>query len=110
MPRKVGDAAKMNTRLAAWRVHRGVTQEAMARAIGISLTTYRDMELGRSKRPPSLGYIRNAAKLLGCTVWDLTERDSPVWTVYDKEHAATPLAPEELWTRFEDGPPPELNG
>jgi len=109
MPRKVGDAAKMTTRLAVWRVHRGVSQRALAQAIGISLTAYRDMELGRSERPPPLGYLLNAAKLLGCRVWDLVERDTAIWTVYDAAGAPAPLAPEDLWTRFEDGPPPGLN-
>jgi hypothetical protein len=81
----------------------------MARAIGISLTTYRDWELRRSKRPPPLGYVLNAAKLLGCKSWDLIERDTAVWTVYDAEHAAEPLPAEKLWTRFHDGPPPGLD-
>src|ERR1700742_3676919 len=52
MPFRPGEQTDVRTKVAAWRVKRGVTQHAMADAVGVSRATYVRLEQGRTANPP----------------------------------------------------------
>ena len=83
------------TRLASWRKQRGLTQEELARATGISRSVYWRLENNRNPNPP-LRYLVNCALALGCSLDDLIEDDWREWLVLDQRHAAAPPNPAEL--------------
>jgi transcriptional regulator with XRE-family HTH domain len=55
----------IRSRLAQARVERGVTQEELARLVGISLKSLTRLEQGRIRLPPLAWYV-NCALALGC--------------------------------------------
>lgn len=87
---------EQKTRLAKWRERRGITQEELARATGLSNSVYWRLEKGRYDNPP-LRYLMNCALALGCSLDDLLEEEWRQWMVFDQGKAATPPAPTELW-------------
>lgn len=96
----------VRSRLAAARRHRGVRQEDIAPAVGISLSTYRRLENGQLENPP-LRYLVNCAIILEVPLTSLIEDDWLKWEQF-AEHA--PASPPDLqfWPRH-DSPtlPPE---
>ena len=84
------------SKLARWRKRRGVTQEELARATGISLSVLRRLESGRYKNPP-VRYLNNCALALGCQLDDVSEDEWGDWLVLDQRHAAAPPEPGECW-------------
>lgn len=95
MPRRPLEQTKVETKLAAWRVRRGVTQEENAKATGISYSTYWRLERGRYKNPP-IGYLVNCAIALGCELDDILEDEHKRWQVLDVR-AGTPPDPARFW-------------
>ena len=74
------------------RKSRGVTQDDMAVAIGISRTTYQKLESGTDDNP-RFRYLMNCAFALDCDVFDLIEDEWRSWKIFD--------------TRRDDPPEPE---
>jgi len=72
MPFAPGEQTDVRTKLAAWRVKRGVTQQALAEAVGVSRATYVRVEQGRNTNPP-LRLLMNCAIALNCALDDLIE-------------------------------------
>jgi transcriptional regulator with XRE-family HTH domain len=85
------------TRLAHARMSRGVTQDELAQAVGISVPTYRRLERGEV-RNPKLGHLVNCAIALGVELDALLEDEWLQWLPFD-QRAATPPEPEALWRR-----------
>lgn len=85
------------TRLARTRMSRGVTQEELAGAVGISVPTYRRLERGEV-RNPKLGQLVNCAIALGVELDALIEDEWREWLPFDAR-AATPPQPEVFWRR-----------
>jgi DNA-binding XRE family transcriptional regulator len=71
---------RSDTRLARHRTYRGLTQDAMARHVGCSLTTYQRLEAGRLPNP-RLKWLVNAAVVLDLKVTSLIE---PEWLASSK--------------------------
>lgn len=90
------DASRAATPLRALRVARGISQERMATAIGISLATYRRLESGRMINPP-LRYLVNAALVLAVELDDVVDPKWRTWLTFDARSPGPP-APEDLWT------------
>lgn len=84
-----GEDAK--TKLAVWRERRGVTQEELARATGLSMSVYWRLDNGRYDNPP-LRYLINCALALGCELDDLVEEEWREWHVFDHAASAPPDA------------------
>lgn len=87
---------KVQTRLAAARVARGMTQQEMWEATGISRTSYLKLERKDGYRNPPLRYLANCAIVLGCELELLIE---PAWRTW-APFSADVLAPEDprvLW-------------
>ena len=95
MPARPDQQAKIRTRLGRWRVERGITQEDLAAAIGISHTTYRELETGAMENPP-LRYLTNAAIALDVPLSELIE---PTWQEWTRIRGgpAQPPSRDELW-------------
>jgi len=89
-----GSLPKSDTKLAHWRLRRDVTQQDLARAIGIDVKVYRRIEKG--DRVPPLDVLLNCAIALRVSLDDLVEDEWRRWQVLDRR-AATPPAPEDLW-------------
>lgn len=87
---------RQTTRLAEWRTRRGLTQEELARATGLSQSVYWRLENGRYDNPP-LRYLTNCALALGCQLDDLIEDEWRQWLVLDHRTASTPPQPETFW-------------
>lgn len=85
------------TKLEKWRKHRGVSQDKLAAAIGVSRTTYQRLERGDDDNP-RLRYYVNASLALGCELEDLLEDEWLAWKVFDRQYPQPP-APETFWTR-----------
>jgi transcriptional regulator with XRE-family HTH domain len=83
--------------LARVRMARGVTQEELADAIGISLPTYRRLERNGMENP-GVRYLVNAALALGVDLDVLIEDDWREWMVFDENRPAPP-PPGEFWRR-----------
>jgi transcriptional regulator with XRE-family HTH domain len=64
VPARHDPNAKAETMLARVRMARGITQEELADAIGISLPTYRRLER-KDMDNPGIRYLANAALALG---------------------------------------------
>lgn len=94
--RRPGEQTKVETKLAAWRVKRGMTQKEVARAINMSLSAYYRLERGLTRNPP-LGYLANASIILGCKVEQLIEDDWREWYHHRKHMRAEPENPKQLW-------------
>jgi transcriptional regulator with XRE-family HTH domain len=83
--------------LARVRMARGLTQEELADAIGISLPTYRRLER-KDMDNPGIRYLVNAALALGVELDLLIEDEWREWMGFDEQHPAPPRA-EEFWRR-----------
>ena len=97
MPARRDPGTKAETKLARVRMARGVTQEELADAIGISEPTYRRLERGQMTSPP-LGYLVNAALALGVQLDDLIEDRWREWHELRGDRPSPPVA-EEFWRR-----------
>lgn len=87
--------------LARVRMARGLTQEELADAIGISLPTLRRIELKGDEGAednPKLRYLVNAALALGVELDVLIEDGWRQWKAFDKRRPAPP-DPAEFWRR-----------
>lgn len=91
---------KSTTRLARWRLRRGVTQVQLAQATGIPLASYRRLERGQRSAPP-LWQLANCAHALGVDFTDLLEDSWLKWRPPDQAHPDPP-DPLELWRRPPD--------
>ena len=85
-------------RLAEWREKRGVTQQELSVATGISTSTIRRLEnpAGVERANPPLRYLQNCALALGCKLADLIEPEWQEWMVFDQRRPAQPEA-KEFW-------------
>jgi transcriptional regulator with XRE-family HTH domain len=83
------------TKLAHARMSRGVTQDELARAVGISVPTYRRLERGEV-RNPKLGQLVNCAIALGVELDTVIEDEWREWMPFDAR-AAAPPEPEAFW-------------
>jgi transcriptional regulator with XRE-family HTH domain len=97
--RRPGEQTKVETKLARKRVERGMTQEEVADAAGIRLSTYWKLERGRMENP-GVRYFVNCAVVLGCKVEDLLDdellewwRPHLVWSPH------RPESPKKLWRK-----------
>ena len=89
MPRRGEAVARADTKLAELRAASGHTQDEMARAVGLSIATYRRLEQGKNANPP-LRYLANCAIALGVKVEDLIEPDWREWAVLDERASVPP--------------------
>ncbi len=87
-----------DTKLARARMSRGVTQEELAQAVGISVPTYRRLERGETKNP-KLRHLVNCAIALGVELHDVIEDEWLQWLPFNKSNAAKPPRPERFWRR-----------
>jgi transcriptional regulator with XRE-family HTH domain len=69
----------MQSKLAAWRVERNLTQRALSDLSGVSLRTLTRIERREVDNPP-IRYLVNLAILLDCTLSDLIEEGWLAWT------------------------------
>jgi transcriptional regulator with XRE-family HTH domain len=97
MPARRDPGTKAETKLARVRMARGVTQEELADAIGVSVPTYRRLELGNVDNP-GLRYLFNAALALGVELDELIEDSWREWKTFRAERPAPPT-PSEFWRR-----------
>jgi transcriptional regulator with XRE-family HTH domain len=89
MPARRDPGTKVETNLARQRIRRGITQEDLSRATGISLTAYRRLERGRNPNPP-LRYLVNCSIALGCRLEQLIEPEWREWLALDPDASAPP--------------------
>lgn len=66
-----GETPKANF-IKAWRQHRGLGQNALARMTGLTQGLVSAIEIGKNDRPDAIALI---AEALGVSVEDLTSRD-----------------------------------
>ncbi len=76
---------------------RGVTQEELARAVGISVPTYRRLERGQTANP-KLRHLVNCAIALGVKLADVLEDEWLEWLPLDEASAEPPIR-DEFWRR-----------
>jgi transcriptional regulator with XRE-family HTH domain len=76
---------------------RGVTQEELAEAVGISVPTYRLLERGLMPNP-KLAYLANCAIALGVELGALLEPEWLEWQPLN-EQASKPPDPAQFWRR-----------
>lgn len=93
--RRPGEQTKAETRIAEWRVKRGLTQQETADAVGLSLNGYWKYEHGQIYNP-GVRQLANLAIIFGCELEDLIEDDwrQGIWGL------GKPLPPEDpsrLW-------------
>jgi len=72
--RRPGEQTKADTRIAEWRVKRGLTQQEAADAVGLSLNGYWKYERGHIDNP-GIRQLANLAIVFGCELEDLIEDD-----------------------------------
>lgn len=101
--RRPGEQTRVETKLAAWRVKRGMTQQELADAVGLPLSTYRLYERGKMADPGVIT-LNRLAYVLGCKLADLVE-DSWDWRYQKKIVAGSqkavpkPPDPKSLWRK-----------
>lgn len=78
------------------RMRRGVTQEELARAVGISVPTYRRIERAETNNP-KLRHLMNCAIALGVELDEILEDEWFEWLIFDRSRAAKPPQPEKFW-------------
>src|ERR1700676_4009831 len=98
MPARRDPGTLPETRLAHARMSRGVTQEELAIAVGISVPTYRRLERGETQNP-KLRHLMNCAIALGVELDDVLEDDWFEWLPLNKSHAPRPPEPDKFWRR-----------
>lgn len=86
------------TKLARVRMSRGVTQEELAQAVGISVPTYRRLERGEADNP-KLRQLVNCAIALGVELAEVLEDEWLEWMPFNESEAARPPKPEQFWRR-----------
>jgi transcriptional regulator with XRE-family HTH domain len=97
MPARRDPGTKAETRLAQVRLRRGVSQEELAAATGLSLSAYVRLERGRV-RNPSLAKLANCALALGVPIQHVIDPAWTGWTTFP----GGPTAPPDrlaLWRR-----------
>ena len=72
VPARKEPQSKLRTKLARLRVEKGMTQAELAREIGISTTSLARLERNAVMNPP-IGWLANAAIVLGVELEDLIE-------------------------------------
>jgi len=77
------------------RVRRGMTQQEMWQATGISRTSYIRLEHGGYRNPP-LRSLSNCAIVLGCQLEDLIEAKWREWLDFSAD-APRPAQPPAAW-------------
>lgn len=94
----VAKPVQRKTKLAEWREKRGVTQEELAIATGISTSTIRRLEnpADLAKANPPLRYLQNCALALGCKLNQLIEPEWQEWMPFDQRRSRPPKA-EGFW-------------
>lgn len=85
----------MTTKLEQWRKRRGMTQDNLAHAVGISRGTYQRLENGDDDNP-RFRYLVNCARVLDCELSDLVEDRWLLWKSFDKRRPE-PTDPASLW-------------
>jgi transcriptional regulator with XRE-family HTH domain len=80
--------------LAWWRKRRGVNQQEMADAVGVSLSTYRRLERGQID-DPGVRILHNCAIALGVTLYDIIPAEWSHWTQFGEDAAKPPK-----WEKF----------
>jgi transcriptional regulator with XRE-family HTH domain len=76
---------------------RGVTQDELAKAVGISVPTYRRLERGEVENP-KFRHLVNCSLALGVELTDILEDEWLKWLPL-QNIAATPPEPDEFWRR-----------
>jgi transcriptional regulator with XRE-family HTH domain len=88
------EQTKVETKIAAWRVRRGMTQAEVAAALGMSVATYWRYERGRIYSP-GIRQLSAFAFLFGCELDDLIEDE---WRPgYLRPGARWTFNPPDLW-------------
>jgi DNA-binding XRE family transcriptional regulator len=77
------ESTKEESKLASARLDAQLTQEEMARATGIPLSTYWRLERRRIPNPP-VGYLAACARVLGVPLLELMEDEWSKWGVKPK--------------------------
>ncbi len=90
------DGEPPNTLLARARLSRGVTQDELAAAVGVSAQTIRRLERGEVENP-KLRTLVNCALALGVDLSDVLEDDWLAWL--PTGGAVAPPARDEFWRR-----------
>jgi transcriptional regulator with XRE-family HTH domain len=90
------DGEPPDTLLARARLSRGVTQEELAEAVGVSAQTIRRLERGEVENP-KLRTLVNCALALGVDLSDVLEDDWLAWLPMNG--AEEPPEPDEFWRR-----------
>lgn len=85
------------TKLARVRMSRGVTQDELAKAVGISVPTYRRLERGEVENP-KLRHLVNCSIALGVELDDVLEDEWLEWLPLRKI-AVTPPDADAFWRR-----------
>lgn len=83
-----------NTRLAHARLSRGVTQDELAEAVGVSAPTIRRLERNEVENP-KLRHLVNCAIALGVSLDEVLEDEWLSWL--PTARAAKPPKPREFW-------------
>lgn len=89
-----GSLPKSDSKLSHWRLRRGVSQQDLARAVGVDVKVYRRLEQGQAT--PSWPLLINCAIALRVSLDDIVEDDWCRWQVLDRR-SATPPDLDELW-------------
>jgi transcriptional regulator with XRE-family HTH domain len=76
--RRDSGRTKAETRLAEWRLRRGLTQRQMSELTGLSPASYWRLERGQVTNPP-IRYLVNCAIVLRCDWTDLLEEQYVQW-------------------------------
>lgn len=94
-----GSLPKSDSKLARWRLRRGVTQTDLARAVGIDAKVYRSIEQG--SRVPRFDVLMNCAIALRVSLEDIVEDEWRQWHALDQRATAQP-EPDQLWATDAD--------
>lgn len=86
---------RSRTRLAVWRLRRGVTQKRLAEAVGMPLASYQRLERDHV-RDPSVRDLANLALALGVDITDLLEPHWLKWRPPSRGRTRPP-SPAKLW-------------
>jgi transcriptional regulator with XRE-family HTH domain len=100
--RRPGEQTIVRTKLAAWRVRRGLTQDELAELAGISRSKLIRLERGVARTDMRVEDMAQLAIALGCEPADLIERDWLRW-----RH--TKVTQDEIpkYWRDDAAPPPQ---
>ena len=90
------EQTKPRTRLARWRLRRGLTQRELWEATGLSKASYLRIEHG-IERNPRVRHLVNLAIALDCQLDDLIEDDWRHWLVLDRSRAPAPPDHDRFW-------------